>query len=160
MSEIGEILAQNMKSFRKDRGWTQDDLAEKAALGIDTVRKLETNATWIGKETIEKLAKAFGVTEAVLFRGDRDGPPAAKEVLSIVAEALGIHLPKGAMEKATVSPLTAALSLLKSASATDEKLSAVRAVFFADEHEMVSINASCVAVGRRLAAGKNGQSTG
>jgi len=56
-------LAKNINKFRKERGWTQEQLAENSGVTYTTIIKLEQgvveNPTL---RTLEKLAKAFEVS--------------------------------------------------------------------------------------------------
>lgn len=52
---------------RRRVGFTQPDLAERAGLSLDTIKKLETGATGPSIETIEQLADALGVDPSALF---------------------------------------------------------------------------------------------
>ena len=63
MSRIGKILAHNISMLRKQRGWTQDNLAEYAGLSLPGIQGLESQRRWPSRETIAKLAEALEVTE-------------------------------------------------------------------------------------------------
>lgn len=56
-------LAKNVNKFRKERGWTQEQLAENSSVTYTTIIKLEQgvveNPTL---RTLEKLAKVFEVS--------------------------------------------------------------------------------------------------
>lgn len=56
-------LAKNINKFRKERGWTQEQLAENSDVTYTTIIKLEQgvveNPTL---RTLEKLAKVFEVS--------------------------------------------------------------------------------------------------
>lgn len=56
-------LAKNINKFRKERGWTQEQLAESSGVTYTTIIKLEQvvveNPTL---RTLEKLAKVFEVS--------------------------------------------------------------------------------------------------
>ena len=58
-----EMLAQNLKKFRKQRKLSQEKLARLADISYNTIIKIETgkakNPTF---ETLSKLADAFGVS--------------------------------------------------------------------------------------------------
>lgn len=63
-------IATQIKALREQRGWTQKDLAEKAGMKQSRISALEnlTYENW-SVNTLKRLAKAFGVTLAVEFRG-------------------------------------------------------------------------------------------
>ncbi len=56
------MLAKKVKECRKQKGWTQQKLAEKTGLSFNTITKIEQG---IGDsptlKTLVKLADAFGV---------------------------------------------------------------------------------------------------
>ena len=64
--QIGERLRQ----LREERALRQDELAERAGVGKNTVNRLEKNHTEPHMTTIRKLAQALEVDPAELVRGD------------------------------------------------------------------------------------------
>ncbi|MBZ9752764.1 helix-turn-helix domain-containing protein [Deinococcus sp. HMF7604] len=58
----------NLKSLRDSRGWTQQELADKASVHVDVIRKHEQNAV---KDTLlsiaHPIAKALDVSIEALF---------------------------------------------------------------------------------------------
>jgi len=63
--QIGERLRQ----LREERALRQDELAERAGVGKNTVNRLEKNHTEPHMTTIRKLAQALEVDPAELVRG-------------------------------------------------------------------------------------------
>ncbi|MEI6667276.1 MAG: helix-turn-helix domain-containing protein [Acidobacteriota bacterium] len=57
MATLGEFV----KSQRKQRGWTQAQLAERARLSVFTICSVEHGKTNYERETLQKLATAFGL---------------------------------------------------------------------------------------------------
>ena len=57
---IPNILAKNLKRFRKALGITQEKMAEKANISSGFVKQIETCRTWIGPDTLDQLAQALG----------------------------------------------------------------------------------------------------
>jgi len=74
--EIRAILAQNIKSFRTHREWSQADLAEKADISIPFLSDIERGNKWPYPDTLSKLAKALKVDVFELFRQES---PSSKE---------------------------------------------------------------------------------
>jgi transcriptional regulator with XRE-family HTH domain len=64
--QIGEKLRQ----LRIERAMTQEELAQVAGIGKNTVNRLETNTTEPRPPTLRKLAQALEVDPAELVRGD------------------------------------------------------------------------------------------
>jgi len=66
--EIRAVLAQNIKSFRTHREWSQADLAEKADISIPFLSDIERGNKWPYPDTLSRLAKALKVDVYELFR--------------------------------------------------------------------------------------------
>jgi len=62
-------VSDNIRKLRQKKGISQDRLSKEADLALNTIVKIETgenpNPT---VETLEKIAKALGVTVADLFK--------------------------------------------------------------------------------------------
>jgi len=54
-------LGKKIRAMRKDRGWTTSYLAERAGVKQSIISRTENANTSPNYETIEKIAKAFGV---------------------------------------------------------------------------------------------------
>jgi transcriptional regulator with XRE-family HTH domain len=67
MKSIGETLAENVRRFRRAKGWTQDELAEHAGLAAPTIHAIENRRRWPGVDTVAQLARGLGLAEAELF---------------------------------------------------------------------------------------------
>jgi transcriptional regulator with XRE-family HTH domain len=90
-----------LKEHRRQRGWSQQDLSEASGVGQDTISALERGHHEPRPSTLRKLARAFGVEVAELFR-DPDLTPRRTEPLELealyVADAAARHR---ALEAAT-----------------------------------------------------------
>ncbi len=64
--QVGKVIAR----LRKDKGWTQDQLAEKAKLAKNTVQKIETAQSGLTANNIELISGALGVHPSELFLTD------------------------------------------------------------------------------------------
>lgn len=62
------VLADNMRQLRKERGWSQEDLALEADLHRTFVAHVERCVRNISLDNIEKLAGAFGVDTYELLK--------------------------------------------------------------------------------------------
>lgn len=58
---VREILADNLRRLRKERRWSQEDLALEAELHRTFVAHVERQVRNISVDNIEKLALALGV---------------------------------------------------------------------------------------------------
>ena len=70
MSEIAEIVGQNIRQLRKQSGWTQEKLAEKAGISVPFMTQIELARKTASLDVIESIAKAFGVSYERLFKSD------------------------------------------------------------------------------------------
>jgi len=61
------VLAGNIKKYRKDLGYSQEKLAEKAGLSSQTLNDIEGCRRWVSSTTLSKLAKALHIAEYQLF---------------------------------------------------------------------------------------------
>ena len=65
---MANIFSENIRKFRQKKGVSQDRLSKEADLALNTIVKIETgenpNPT---VETLEKIAKALGVSVRELF---------------------------------------------------------------------------------------------
>jgi transcriptional regulator with XRE-family HTH domain len=67
-AEIGKIIGQRIKNYRKEQGLTQEELAEKSGLHSTYIGKVERNEKGITIETLIKITDALGITVEELFR--------------------------------------------------------------------------------------------
>ena len=90
MNSIKEVIAANLKRIRKDKGFTQESLAEKTELSMSTIQHLELGNRWIGLETLANLCVALGVNEVEIFQQpDAALPtttPTEEQLLAMVKE--------------------------------------------------------------------------
>ena len=65
--DIGQRLAANMKRLRKEKGWSQEELADQTGLHrtyISGVERFTRNPTILA---VEKIAVALGVSAGALL---------------------------------------------------------------------------------------------
>ena len=67
---IRKVLAGNIKKYRKNYGYSQEKLAEKAGLSAQTLNDIEGCRRWVSAKTISKLAKALNIAEYQLLVPD------------------------------------------------------------------------------------------
>ena len=65
--ELRETLSQNLKKYRKIKGWSQFELAEKAEISEQTVNSIEGLRLWPSDKTLAKLANVLEVEMYRLF---------------------------------------------------------------------------------------------
>jgi transcriptional regulator with XRE-family HTH domain len=72
LEPIRKILAGNIRRYRKELGYSQEKLAEKANLSAQTLNDIEGCRRWVSSTTITKLAKALHVAEYQLLVSEDD----------------------------------------------------------------------------------------
>ncbi|MFM0089306.1 helix-turn-helix transcriptional regulator [Paraburkholderia sediminicola] len=64
------MLAANLRRLRRERGWSQEELAGRTELDRSFIAHVEREARNISLDNIEKLADAFEVPVFVLLQRD------------------------------------------------------------------------------------------
>ena len=70
-TQILRQLAERIKTLREARGWTQEQLAERAAMQRSYLADLELGRRNPSVRTLVKVANAFGIAVAELLEGGR-----------------------------------------------------------------------------------------
>ncbi|MFD0715675.1 helix-turn-helix domain-containing protein [Paenibacillus sp. GCM10027626] len=65
---LPELVGSRIRELRKAKGWTQEQLAEAAALHYSYIGGVERGDRNISLETLEKIIAAFQVPAIELFR--------------------------------------------------------------------------------------------
>lgn len=60
-------LGENIRSLRREKGWTQGDLSERTGIKINHLSRLEQGGGDPKESTIQKLVEAFGCTPTRLL---------------------------------------------------------------------------------------------
>jgi len=66
-SQVAKALARNVRRLRKEKGWSQDELAAKLKIEQMAVSLIENNRANPTLETIETIAACLGVRFIDLF---------------------------------------------------------------------------------------------
>ena len=83
---IKKTLGEKIKRVRRQRGLTQEQLAEMIDIAPKNLSKIEVGSCFVTAETLEKLLVALNVTTEELFANDHIKAP--KELLSEIYEQL------------------------------------------------------------------------
>jgi transcriptional regulator with XRE-family HTH domain len=75
---LRQILAVNVKEYRKILGVSQEKLAEMAGLSWQTVNSIECQRTWVSDNTLDALARIFKIETYQLLM-----PPEIRSTLSL-----------------------------------------------------------------------------
>lgn len=64
---VKEVFGANIHSYRKEKKWSQEQLAEKVDISLKHLSNMETGKVFASAELIEKIARALGVSVSALF---------------------------------------------------------------------------------------------
>lgn len=69
MAEKRRTSPNRVRELREDsaRMWSQEDLARAAGLSLFTIHRVETGKTTPARDTVRKIAKAFGLPVEEVF---------------------------------------------------------------------------------------------
>jgi transcriptional regulator with XRE-family HTH domain len=68
ISPLREIVARNVRRLRAERGWSQEELAERVDLHRTNVSKLERSLHSLSLDNLYWVADAFGVMPGDLLK--------------------------------------------------------------------------------------------
>jgi len=86
MTALARKFGERVRQLRGDRRLTQADLAERASVSEQWIRRIETGTASPSFETIEALAAALQARPSDLFGGDLPTTPDA--IFAVVVEGL------------------------------------------------------------------------
>ena len=89
MTNIRELLASNLKSFRAARGWSQAKLAEKTGTSTQYIGMIETKIKFPSSDMLQKLALALSIDPAELFYRKIDPETMRKNAQKAVIKDFG-----------------------------------------------------------------------
>lgn len=84
MKDINYIIADNMKIYRKSKNLTQADLAEKAELSLDSIKRLESGKRSMSLDNFLRVVDALQIPLSFLLYEDADTIPEAEQILNIL----------------------------------------------------------------------------
>ena len=64
---LQKYIGQRIRTIRKEKNLSQQNLSEKAGVGIDYISNLETKGSNIKIDTLEKIITALNITPSELF---------------------------------------------------------------------------------------------
>ena len=80
--ELQEILGKNVKSRRKHREWSQDDLGDRIGITRNSVHEIEKGYNFASSDTLVKLAKAFETEVYELLKPEGVLPDYPADIIS------------------------------------------------------------------------------
>ncbi|WP_054941692.1 helix-turn-helix domain-containing protein [Paenibacillus ihuae] len=67
MSNLMDIIGVRIRSLRKEKGWSQEELAERAGLHFTYIGKIERSEHKVTIESLEKVTRALGISLEEFF---------------------------------------------------------------------------------------------
>ena len=92
MTNIREVLAENLKKHRQARGWSQAKLAEKAGTSTQYIGTLEIKGKFPSSEMVHKLAAALDIDPTELFCKELDSHVVMRNLRRAVIADMGGEL--------------------------------------------------------------------
>ena len=77
MADLKEIVAVNVRRLRHDRGWTQEDLADRVGLSARYVGQIERAQASMTITVLGRIANVFKIDAAELVARSRSKDDAA-----------------------------------------------------------------------------------
>lgn len=92
MENTKSLIALNIRRLRHDLNMTQAELAEKADMSLRGVQDIETGKNAPRAITLKQIAKALGVSEAILYADPHKPAPVEKSQKRMDAIAWELNL--------------------------------------------------------------------
>jgi transcriptional regulator with XRE-family HTH domain len=92
MTNIRDVLANNLKQFRQARGWSQAYLAEKVNISTNYIGLLENTVKFPSSKMIQKLACALEIDPTELFSKGIDPISSMKQYQKAALEDVNVFL--------------------------------------------------------------------
>lgn len=84
MKDIKYIIADNVKLYRKKKNLTQFELAEKAELSVDSIKRIEHGSRTMSLENFMRIADALAVPLSYLMYENLNQIPITERILNIL----------------------------------------------------------------------------
>ena len=89
MKDMKYIIADNVKLYRKKQNLTQFELAEKAELSVDSIKRIEHGSRTMSLENFMRIADALAVPLSYLIYEDLNQIPITESILNILNSRSG-----------------------------------------------------------------------
>jgi transcriptional regulator with XRE-family HTH domain len=83
-----KALGQNIRTLRRQKGWSQEDVAMRLDISIPAFSKIETGVTDVNLSRIEQIAGAFELSIIELLTLDEPSQHRAKLDLEVINKKL------------------------------------------------------------------------
>ena len=92
---MDESVGERIRNARKSAKMTQQELAEKSGMAVNTIRRFEGGKVTPRIGDFERLADALGMTREGLLSSDKSIPVTITEPDGTTSSALLVRFPKG-----------------------------------------------------------------
>ena len=92
--ELRQRLSVNLKKQRKNKNWSQFELAEKADISEQTVNSIESHRLWPSDKTLVKIAGALKIDIYKLFLPDENSIEIDNEKKEIICNSIRENIRK------------------------------------------------------------------
>ena len=103
MAKIREILAENIKEYRRKRGITQSELAERSNISANFMGMIEQERKFPAPEVLDRIAEALEIDTSELFITDISPQAELKKlhkaILADLNQAIGDAVDKAITNK-------------------------------------------------------------
>ncbi len=86
---MGETIGSRIREARKEKGFTQEELAKKVEVSKNYIYLIESGRENPGKKAVRDIAKTLGVTDHWILDGISSKIPPENESAAYVDELLG-----------------------------------------------------------------------
>lgn len=84
MKDIRYIIADNVRSYRKQRNLTQLGLAERADLSVDSIKRVECGSRTMSLENFMRIADALNVPVSYLLYESLNKIPVTERIQNVL----------------------------------------------------------------------------
>jgi len=89
---IRAVFAKNVKIYRNTLKFSQEKLAEKSRLSVQTIKDIEGARRWVSDTTLSRLAKAMSISEFQLLIPEKPPQKSNLKTLMSLKESLKDYL--------------------------------------------------------------------
>lgn len=84
MKDIKYVIADNVRLYRKKENLTQAELAERAELSLDSIKRVESGKMTLSLENFLRISDALQVSLSFLLYDQEDKMPETERIHSIL----------------------------------------------------------------------------
>lgn len=85
---VRDLVAKNIRTFRIEKGLSQDKLAKKCRLSLRFISRAENDPQNLTLESLETIATALGVSVSDLVQSDSKAPKSSKKTLEALDQVI------------------------------------------------------------------------